>query len=297
MENQDSKWLVTGASGRLGLRLCATQATAGRTVIAQHLNHPVPLQGVETLRLDLADADAVCRALAQAAPDMVVHCAANSDVDACERDLDQARRINVDCSRNVAQAAAETGARLIHISTDQIWDGSQPWVGEDTPPAPINAYGRTKAEAERVVAETHEQALILRTNFYGRGAPGRPSFSDWVLDGLRAGRELTMFTDVFYTPIALAPLCRTIMEVAATGASGLLHVCGLERVSKYQLGQALARAFGLPENLLKQGKFGDVELFAPRPREMSMATDRVTKLLGHPMPDTAASIESLSHEN
>jgi dTDP-4-dehydrorhamnose reductase len=71
----------------------------------------------------------------------------------------------------------------------------------------------------------------------------------------------------------------------------------LERVSKYQLGQALARAFGLPENLLKQGKFGDVELFAPRPREMSMATDRVTKLLGHPMPDTAASIESLSHEN
>jgi dTDP-4-dehydrorhamnose reductase len=289
-------WLVTGASGRLGHRLCRRLAASGQRVLAQFLTHPIENSEIEPVRLDLGDATAVGKAFDALRPDVVVHTAGLSDVDACERDPEAARHQNVRCTDAVARAARRIEARLVHISTDQIWDGRTAWVTEETPPSPINGYARSKVDGERAVLGSGADALVVRTNFYGPGVPWRPSFSDWVCGALREGKPLKMFTDVFFTPIAVEPLCDAIADLVDADYRGVIHVGGSERLSKYDLGVALARAFGLPEEKIERSTLADVPLPAPRPKEMSMSTARAARLLGRPMPDTATCIATLHGE-
>lgn len=287
---------MTGASGRLGHRLCRNLARGGQQVFAQFLTHRFDIDTIDPVLLDLGDARRVAQVLEALRPDIVVHTAGLSDVDACELDPEAAGHHNVTCAAAVARAARRVEARLVHISTDQIWDGSTAWVTEETPPSPINVYARSKVEAEGIVLETDEDAIVVRTNFYGRGVPWRPSFSDWVCGALREGKSLKMFADVFFTPIAVEPLCDAIADLAVSDHRGVVHVGGSERLSKYDLGVALARAFQLPDSRIERSKLGDISLPARRPREMSMSTARVVSLLGRPMPDTAACIATLHGE-
>jgi dTDP-4-dehydrorhamnose reductase len=147
--------------------------------------------------------------------------------------------------------------------------------------APRNVYGRTKAEAEARVLDVKPDALVVRTNFYAWGPSYRRSFSDFILDSVRARRQVTLFHDVTYCPILAQPLVEAIHELVWRGATGVYHVVGDEEMTKLEFGRRLVRRFGLTEEFLVPCSITEKAGLVQRPHRMSLSNAKASRLLGH----------------
>jgi dTDP-4-dehydrorhamnose reductase len=274
--------LITGGSGLLALNWAVTVRDHCGVVLGLH-ERAVTLPGVKTQRINLESADAIARTLEASQIDLVIHTAGFTNVEECEAKPDLARHINVTLADNVAKACAETGISLAHISTDHLFSGAESLVDESHPISPQNSYGRTKAEAECQVLETNAKALVVRTNFYGWGSSYRRSFSDTILGVLRSGKEATLFTDVFYTPILIEVLAEAVLDLIQLEASGVYNVVGDERLSKHEFGLKVAETFGLDAALIKSVLMAEQASLVRRPFDMSLSNQRVCKVLGRPL--------------
>ena len=153
------------------------------------------------------------------------------------------------------------------------------YATETDPPTPTNVYGRTKAEAEGRVLEAHAEALVVRTNFFGWGPPYRRSFSDVIIANLRACKSVTLFQDVFYTPLLTEVLVNHVHELLSRNEFGIFHVSGDERVSKHQFGLKVAKEFRLDPSLILAGKITDREDLVRRPSDMSLSNQKARRVL------------------
>jgi dTDP-4-dehydrorhamnose reductase len=284
--------LITGAAGRLGHQLCRYLVETGRAVVGLTHVRPIAVDGVTSRTADLRDGDALVSTIEEEGCSYVVHAAGNTDVDDCEARPEAAEQINVAAAACVATAASRSGAAFVGLSTDHLWDGTRPFVDEETPPQPMNVYARTKYLGERVALAAHRDALILRTNFFGPGRPWKPSFSDWIETGLSEGRTLTMFDDAYFTPISMALLCPIIVEMAERRATGVYHAVGSEPLSKYSFGVRLAESLGYDTDRIVPVSIDDADLKAPRPKDMSLAVGKIERFLGRKMPDCRESLRA-----
>jgi dTDP-4-dehydrorhamnose reductase len=272
--------LITGGSGLLALNWAMAMRDAWDVTLVTH-RHPVQVRGVNTCSFNLASPTDLCSQFRQLKPDLVVHTAGLTSVDECERSPDLAHHANAEIARNVALAAVACSASLIHISTDHLFPDHGSLYTEVNATAPINQYARTKALAETWVQDAAPTALVIRTNFFGWGHQNRQSFSDWIIQGLRAGTPLTLFDDVFFTPILADALVLHAHALLDAGASGVFHVVGDERLSKYEFALKLATRFNLSAELISRQQLRDVQLLAPRPHDMSLNNTKARALLGH----------------
>lgn len=283
---------ITGISGLLGLN-AALAARDRFEVSGCFLSHPVAAEGIRAYQTDVRAVDAVAEALEPARPDVVIHTVGMSNVDACEVDPGLALDVNVSAARSVAEVTRALDARLVHISTDHLFDGQGSWKTEIDPLAPLNTYAKTKGEAEQVVLEAHPDALVIRTNFYGWGTSVRTSFSDWIIRALAQGTELTMFNDVFFTPILVNDLIEAIFALLAQEATGLFHLAGGERLSKYDFAVRMAETFGRPTARVRSVSATAVPLRARRPADMSLSCAKAEALLGRKMPSAITGLQRL----
>jgi dTDP-4-dehydrorhamnose reductase len=198
---------VTGATGYLGSELVRLRPDAS------------------TERVEVRDAAAVRELFERVRPEAVIHTAYRQD-DAS---------VNIDGAENVARAAAAVGARLVHLSSDVVFDGRKgaPYVEEDEP-SPVTAYGAAKAEAERRVAAEHPDALIVRTSLVVGGA--QPSKHELAATG-----PGPWFTNEIRSPVQVTDLATALLELAELEAAGLLHVAGADGVSRAELAELIAR--------------------------------------------------------
>ncbi len=180
----------------------------------------------------------------------------------------------------MARACARLGLPLVHISTDHLFSGEASLVNETHLVAPKNVYGRTKAEAEGRVLDAHSQSLVVRTNFYGWGPSYRRSFSDVIVGALRSGKELNLFKDVFYTPILIEAAAQAVHDLIGLKASGIFHVVGDERISKYDFGLKIAEGFNLTPGGIKLGVLADRPELVRRPQDMSLSNRKACRVLG-----------------
>jgi dTDP-4-dehydrorhamnose reductase len=217
--------LVTGGAGYLGSELCAQAVAQGLDVLATQFRAPVP-HG-RAVRLDIRDADAAQRVFLRHGPSVVVHTAY----------VQQDAPTIVQGSAAVAAAAHRSGARLVHVSTDLVFDGEQgaPYT-EASEPRPVGDYGAAKLQAERLVAEAHPHALIVRTSLL----VGKPGPQEAL--ALRDGVEL--YTDEIRCPTRVDDLAAALLELVDTELAGLLHVAAPEALSRYELGRRLRAAAG-----------------------------------------------------
>ncbi len=271
--------LLTGGSGLLALNWACSVRHRFDVVLGTH-RHRVDLAGTRSAALDLSSAGRFAVQLRELAPDVIVHTAGMTSVEQCEQSPRDAEHANTQLAQCVSLAARERGIKLVHISTDHLFAGDRPWWSEADEPHPLNVYARTKLRAEALVRETDPQALIVRTNFFGWGHRYRQSFSDWIIESLRADRHITMFDDIFFTPILADDLALAAHEAVAHGASGVYHIVGEERISKYDFAHKVAARFGLPRERIAHGQIGKSGLSVPRPRDMSLDNTRVRGLLG-----------------
>lgn len=273
------KLLITGGSGLLALNWACAMRDTWEVTLGTH-QHSVGLAGVSARPLALDDPDQLRAQLEKVSPDLVVHTAGLTSVDRCELHPVLAHQANVEIARNVAQAAAVHGAALVHVSTDHLFSGRRSMCPETEPPEPVNHYARTKALAETVVMQVNPAALVVRTNFFGWGHATRQSFTDWLIYNLRAGKELSLFDNVFFTPIFADAFALAAHELMEKGASGIFNLVGDQRLSKYEFARILAAEFSLPEHLLLPHSFDGSELVAARPHDMSLDNRKAREALG-----------------
>jgi dTDP-4-dehydrorhamnose reductase len=222
---------VTGAGGMLGRAVLARLAATGDAIAHRRAD------------CDLADAGATQDWFAAHRPNVIVHCAAWTDVDGCESDPERAWRDNATATRNVAQAAAATGAALLHMSTDYVFDGEKPGpYVEDDPPAPLGVYGRTKVAAEEEVRRHAPRAWIVRTSWLF-GAGGRNFVR--TIAGLLAERdEIRVVADQVGSPTYTPDLAQCLEAILERGAFGVYHVTNAGACSWFELAAAIAVRLG-----------------------------------------------------
>jgi dTDP-4-dehydrorhamnose reductase len=230
--------LITGGSGYLGRHLVRLVAAAwpGDFLYTTYSADPLGLpQGVT---LDLCDGAAVARLVADFAPDAIIHAAGSN------RTPDMTAVI-VEGARHVNTAAAATGARLIHLSTDSIFDGTRAPYDETAAPAPLNDYGRAKAAAEAIV-DTHPDAVIVRTSLI-YGLEEMDNGTAWMAEALRAGRPVTLFTNQRRNPMWVESLARACLELIELDYRGVLNVAGRQVLTRAEFGLRLLDWWGVAE--------------------------------------------------
>jgi len=284
--------LITGGSGLLALNWACCMREDCEIHLGTHL-HRVNLAGTRSMRLDMDSSEALAAQLARLQPGIIVHTAGMTSVDRCEQQPDAALYANAVLARQVALAARVQSIRLIHISTDHLFSGDRPLVSEEAVPEPLNVYARTKLQAEQWVQQANPDALIVRTNFFGWGHARRQSFSDWIIASLRSGQSVTMFDDVYFTPILADTLAKAAHALVAVNAGGIFNVVGDERISKYEFGRRVARRFGLDETLIRRGKIAGAQLSASRPHDMSLDNRKIKTLLNAGLGDVDGFLDEL----
>ena len=250
--------LVSGAGGLLGRSLAAL-STTGRPVVA--LSHA---------DLDIADPGSVRAALDRHRPAAVVNAAAMTDVDGCERDPEAARRANVEGPLALAVACRETGARLVHVSTDFVFDGAkrEPYTVEDTP-NPISVYGRTKLEGEEAVLAELPEATVVRTSWVF-GAGGK-NFASRLFDYAARSTTLKGIVDMRSLPTYAPDLATRLVEIVEAGHWGTFHVVGGgEPATWFDVARAALDAAGRTDVELLPVTVAELGLPAPRPAYSAM---------------------------
>jgi dTDP-4-dehydrorhamnose reductase len=283
--------LVTGASGLLGLNLALEAASiqdgghAKHTVIGVVNSHRLFTEAIDVIQADLLLPGVLESLIDKTQPDWIFNCAALAVVDDCEANPDLAEKLNVGLPRKLAKIVARGGARLVHISTDSVFDGQSGDYTEQDVPNPLNVYARSKLAGERAVAETDPQAIIARVNLFGWSLSGRRSLAEWFFNNLSQGKPMMGFTDVFFCPMLVNDLAQVLMRMTAAGLSGLYHATSPKCTSKNDFGVALARNFGLDESLISPMSISYSDLKTIRSPRLTLRCDKLLQALGEPLPD------------
>jgi dTDP-4-dehydrorhamnose reductase len=197
-----------------------------------------------------------------------------SGVGDCFRNPTQARQTNTTATQLLAELAERHRSRMIHVSTDLVFNGEKGWYRETDCPAPLSVYGHTKASAERIVLG-HDGHLVLRISLlFGPSINGRTSFFDQQIDALLNNKPCTLFEDEWRTPLSLCAAARGLLAAAESDMTGILHLAGPERMSRFDMGQRLARLLHKSEATLVAASREDFAAAEPRPRDTSLACDR-----------------------
>jgi dTDP-4-dehydrorhamnose reductase len=263
--------LVLGATGLVGQ---AVMAAGGEVCLA-------PPPGRRSF--DLARPGDIRRLLEQIQPEVVINCAAFSNVDGCEGQPDLAWAVNAEAPRLMAEACAHLDCGLIHLSTDYVFDGAKgrPYLETD-PVSPGSAYARSKLAGEEGALTAWPRTLVARVAWvFG---PGRPTFVDMVVDRVRQGLPVYGARDMVGSPTYTGDLAPALLELAERGVSGLLHVVNQGRCSRHELGRRALALAGLDPEALAQVDMASLDFKARRPGYTVLDTSRLAKVLGSPLP-------------
>lgn len=281
------KILVLGASGMLGASLVPALGALGHAVTGYGRT------GVGLEPADLTQIGETQMLIARVAPSVVVNLVGLTDVDRCEAEPQRAWLSNVLTAEHIAAACTAAGAHLVHISTDQVYDGAPPH--SEAQARPGNCYALTKYSGE--LAALRAGATVLRTNFFGASHhPIRRSFTDWLYTSLTQGQAIRVFDDVRFSPLSMATLCMMIERVARVRPAGVYNLGSRDGMSKADFAFAFARSLGLDEQLMTRASVQQAILKAWRPADMRMDCAKIENTLSLAMPHLADEIELASKD-
>jgi dTDP-4-dehydrorhamnose reductase len=271
---------VTGAGGLIGHYLVETAprwAPGARVV------------GLTRERLDLADFPAVRKAFETERPGLVIHCAALSRSPDCQANPSLARKLNVEVTSVLAGLSGDIP--FIFFSSDLVFDGRAAPYKEDAAVNPLSVYAETKVEAEQVVMRNMKHTVI-RTSLNGGVSPTRDrGFNEQMRHAWQRGQTIKLFTDEFRCPIPAEETARAVWELAARGATGIFHVAGAQRLSRWQLGQLMARRWRALEPRMEAASLTQYA-GAPRSPDTSLLIGKAQALLSAPLPGLTEWLET-----
>ncbi len=282
--------LILGGSGLLGSQLLSGKYLQGYRCYAQG-------RGADTdVQADLQDMAQVCSMLVQTRPAAIINLVSLTNVDVCEQYPNEAYRVNVRGLQNVLEASRSLACRprLIHISTDQVYDGHGPHREEDV--TLTNYYAFSKYAAE-LVANT-AGGIVLRTNFFGKSRTiKRKSLTDWLYQEISAGYEIKVFEDVMFSPLSMDSLCSVIEAAVASSIKGVFNLGSHHGLSKADFAFQFAEYLGLPKTRMSRVMISDVDFLKTyRPKDMRMDISAIEMAMNIHLPTLTAEIERVAQE-
>ncbi|HBJ73080.1 MAG TPA: hypothetical protein DDY88_05105 [Actinobacteria bacterium] len=282
-------WLITGANGFLGRNAGVWLSERAHVVgTARHADqHPAFTQ---ILQLDITDPRATTRVIRGVRPDVILNTAAIASHELCESDPTLAHRVNVEGAQNLAQSAAEIGARLIQVSTDAVFEGGTGGYLPDDSANPFSVYGRTKLLGEMAVLDAHPGAMVARTNFFGWSPSGTRSILEFFVNALTSGTPVDGFTDYIVSSIYAQDLMQVLWDLNERSVAGVVHAVARDAISKFAFGQLVAAVWdenpAMISAAVSTGTAGEVS----RTRDLSLATEATAALLGYELPSQAEGV-------
>ena len=285
------KVLLIGCNGLLGQNLLRTRPAHWRVSGSGQESAPALPELLSAYRsVDISKREALERAIAAEAPDWIFNAAAVTDVDLCERDPALAGLVN----RDTVGWMAASGIPVVQISTDYVFDGEAGPYAEDAPTRPLSVYGSTKLESEALVLSASKSSLVVRTmTLWGKGKGAKTSFVDFVRHKLAAGETVRIVTDQIGNATLAEDLALGIWKLADGGHSGVFHVAGSERNSRFEWAVAIARHYGLDRDLIQPCLTADLKQAARRPLNSGLRLDKLAAATGFVPRDIAGQIRRM----
>ncbi|MBW4680936.1 MAG: NAD(P)-dependent oxidoreductase [Microcoleus vaginatus WJT46-NPBG5] len=285
------KLLITGSSGFLGWNLSQI-AREEWQVYGTYFSQPVEIPEINLVQSDLRKFEELKRLFEEIKPDAVIHTAAQSQPNYCQNHPEESHEINVTASCNIAGLCADYSIPCVFTSTDLVFNGLNPPYRETDPVSPVSIYGEQKVLAEEGMLERYPQTAICRMPLmFGDGGPAAKSFIQPMLQSLRTGQELALFTDEFRTPVSGQTAAKGLL-LALENVNGRIHLGGKERISRYDFFRLLVEVLGLDEAKILSCRQQDVKMAAPRPPDVSLDSSKAYSL-GYHAPSLREEFEQL----
>ena len=273
----NKKFLVIG-KGFLGTHIVSQLEKMCYSVFSTNYENNVKAD----FRLDILNKPSIEKLFQNTRPDIVINCVANTQIDFLEKNPDIATNINSIGTKNIAEVCSNQNCRLIHISTDNVFDGIQGMYSETDSTNPVNEYGKSKVLAEKFIEECIDNYVIIRTNFFGIDPKGRDLISQFIKT-IKSKKPFFGFVDIKYTPLEIDNLSELIIETSLTKFNGLLHLASNEIISKYDLILKTAKILSLNTSLIKKGSIRELNCDAKRPMNTSLKNKKAKTLLITPI--------------
>ena len=210
--------------------------------------------------------------------DVIINTVAISNIEFCETNPELAKLTNIDYAVFFAKFCKKHSIKFVQISTDHLFNGQNSFYDELSFKNPLNVYGKTKAIAEDEIIEKNNEALIIRTNFFGWGTSYRRSFSDFIIDNLTLNNKVHLYDDIYYTPIHINNLIDLIYKLIDSNSSGIFNIVTDDRISKYEFGILLCDVFDFDKNLIIKSNIEINKSLILRPKDMSLSNNKIKKL-------------------
>jgi len=271
--NSEKKVLITGSNGMLGKHIIEIlKEKRGLDIFGLNRTRDIDLTENKSIILDLTDLINLNDFLEEFQPDIIIHCAAMVDIESCEKNRNEAYRLNVEATKLLASFKPNK-TKFIFISTDSVFDGKTGNYNEKSRKNPINYYALTKNLAEEFTQQLNINSVIIRTNIYGFHKQNGKSLVEWALSELCKGNMISGFNDVFFNPVYTKQLARIIITLIERNFKGIMHVGSSSIISKYDFIKLLSKKFNINSNYINSISIEDVSFRAKRPKNTMLNTD------------------------
>jgi len=281
----DSTVMIIGANGLLGQKLVEflSRGTTNNLVLAGRSAAPsVTVPDAVYVELDIGKKQDIRDAVTLHKPDVIINTAAMTGVDACEGEREQAWKVNVTGVENIVEAARRENARVVHLSTDYVFDGKEGPYSEEDRPEPINYYGRAKLASENHLRSSEVPFVIIRTMvLYGIAAEVKSNFALWLIRNLEERNPVRVVSDQTGNPTLVDDLAHAIISAVELQKTGLYHVAGREILSRYDFALKLADVFGFDRSLIQPVTTAELKQPAARPLKSGLVTLKAEVDLGY----------------
>jgi dTDP-4-dehydrorhamnose reductase len=272
------KIILTGATGLFGTNFIKCTKNINNLIFWGN-KKKIKLKNIKIQYINLKNYSLVEKQISKLRPKTIIHAAAFTDVDDCEKNIYKAYSLNVSLTKNLVLLCKKYKIKMIYLSSDQIFSGNKKIYNEKSKIDPINIYGLTKSLGESIIVDQLKQYLILRTNFFGIGTRYRNSLSDFIIRNLRLKKKIFMYKNVYFNPLNVESLIQYILRLNKLNLKGIFNLGSDQKISKYKFALQIANEFKLDKEYIEPINIEKKINIAKRPLNMFLDNSKFKKNL------------------
>ena len=270
------KFLVTGSAGLIGRQIVKDLSQTHEVFSCYNKSKP---EHGNIIKMDLLNHEMISNVMSEKKPDVVIHLGAMTAVDLCDAQQDNALKINSQATEILAKECSKINSFMVYVSTDYVFDGNTGMYEENDTTNPLGFYGKSKLLGEKSIQNFSSNWCIARTSTPFGLHPTKKSFPIWVIENLQKQKQIDVLTDQFTSPTYVPSLSRMLIEISERHLTGIIHVAGASKISRYEMASLVSDKLGLDGKLLREISINDIKWEAQRPKDSSLNVSKAISTL------------------